>query len=136
MQLLNSVCMLWSLPDYWLRTTTGQYVHMTVSSRQRIYVRGWRATIGQYVYACGSYVLHNTVEGEACSYMCCTMSRLFFGVSYMLPVHIAAEFKLMERVSKYKDIAAQGEGKFKDYISKRRKKNAAKDHRFVPYERR
>jgi hypothetical protein len=48
----------------------------------------------------------------------------------------AAELKLMERVSKYKDIAAQGEGKVKDYIAKRRKKNAAKDHRFVPYERR
>jgi hypothetical protein len=47
-----------------------------------------------------------------------------------------AELKLMERVSKYKDIAAQGEGKVKDYIAKRRKKNAAKDHRFVPYERR
>lgn len=47
-----------------------------------------------------------------------------------------ADLKTMERVARFKQIAAQGEGKVKDYITKRRKKNAAKDHRYVPYERR
>lgn len=44
--------------------------------------------------------------------------------------------KKMELVAKYNRIRSEGDGKVKDYLTKRRKKNAAKDHRYVPYERR
>lgn len=52
------------------------------------------------------------------------------------PLVRAADMKKMELVAKYNRIRSEGDGKVKDYLTKRRKKNAAKDHRYVPYERR
>ena len=48
-----------------------------------------------------------------------------------------AELKKLERISKFNKIRDEGgEAKVKEYIAKRRKRNAQKDHRYVPYERR
>jgi hypothetical protein len=45
----------------------------------------------------------------------------------------AADKRKVELVEKYKELKAAG--KLDSFLAKRRKKNAAKDHRFIPYRR-
>lgn len=49
---------------------------------------------------------------------------------YLFP---AADKRKVELVEKYKELKAAG--KLDSFLAKRRKKNAAKDHRFIPYRR-
>ncbi len=46
---------------------------------------------------------------------------------------LAADKRKAELVEKYKELKAAG--KLDSFLAKRRKKNAAKDHRFIPYRR-
>ena len=48
--------------------------------------------------------------------------------------YIIADMKKLELVDKYNKLKESG--KVEDYMGKRRKKTATKDHRYVPYERR
>ncbi|EXC34121.1 hypothetical protein L484_010579 [Morus notabilis] len=46
-----------------------------------------------------------------------------------------SEIKKRRNIEKYHELKAAGNGKLESYIEKRRRKNAAKDHRHMPYRR-
>ncbi|KAE8727013.1 putative Transcriptional corepressor SEUSS [Hibiscus syriacus] len=63
----------------------------------------------------------------------CNVTNPLLALDFLIKKEIVSEIRKQRLVEKYKKLKASG--KLESFIEKKRRKNAAKDHRFMPYRR-